>query len=164
MPNNDVASLWGHGFVKTQKLTDCDNVGAYLTAYLTDIETNDVSSETKTYTDENGNTISKKIKKGGRLHLYDTNTKLFRCSRGIKKPKVKTMTFSNFIRYELPEEAILTYSKTIEINKEDFQNIIIYHTYKIPLQQPKTKEKTFIEKIINEEILQVTDDKILECF
>lgn len=37
--NNDViAPMWGHGFTKTKSLKNIDNIGAYLNAYLTDIE------------------------------------------------------------------------------------------------------------------------------
>ena len=32
--NKTLRDLWGHGFVKIKKLDNCDNVGAYLTAYL----------------------------------------------------------------------------------------------------------------------------------
>ncbi|MDU4936622.1 MAG: hypothetical protein E6X43_15065, partial [Peptostreptococcaceae bacterium] len=34
-------SAWGHGYTKTKKLEDVDNVGAYLTAYLGDMEMSD---------------------------------------------------------------------------------------------------------------------------
>lgn len=37
--NNEViAPMWGHGFTKTKSLKNVDNIGAYLNAYLTDIE------------------------------------------------------------------------------------------------------------------------------
>ena len=36
--NATIESLWQQGFTKTQKLNDIDNVGAYLTAYLGDME------------------------------------------------------------------------------------------------------------------------------
>lgn len=36
--NDKLSDLWGHGFVKITALKDCDNVGAYLTAYLGDLE------------------------------------------------------------------------------------------------------------------------------
>lgn len=38
VPNDTLAKIWGHGFVKVKALKDCDNVGAYLTAYLGDLE------------------------------------------------------------------------------------------------------------------------------
>lgn len=38
--NNDdeMALMWGHGWTKTKSLKDVDNIGAYLNAYLTDVE------------------------------------------------------------------------------------------------------------------------------
>lgn len=38
MDNKKVAELWKQGFVKVKKLDNVDNVGAYLTAYLGDLE------------------------------------------------------------------------------------------------------------------------------
>ena len=35
--NSVIADLWGNGFCKTQRISNVDNVGAYLSAYLTDI-------------------------------------------------------------------------------------------------------------------------------
>ena len=36
MPNANVAELWSNGFTQTKALQNIDNIGAYLTAYLTD--------------------------------------------------------------------------------------------------------------------------------
>ncbi|MEG0897701.1 MAG: hypothetical protein RSF73_09180, partial [Ruthenibacterium sp.] len=36
--NDTLAEIWGHGFTKTKKLEDVDNIGLYLTAYLTDMD------------------------------------------------------------------------------------------------------------------------------
>lgn len=38
IPNDEIASLWKQGFTKTSKLDNIDNIGAYLTAYLGDME------------------------------------------------------------------------------------------------------------------------------
>ena len=38
IPNNEIAKLWKQGFTKTTKLDNIDNIGAYLTAYLGDME------------------------------------------------------------------------------------------------------------------------------
>jgi hypothetical protein len=69
--NETLADLWKKGFVKIQAVDNVDNIGAYLSAYLT-------------------NTIDKQGKKnkGGRLHLYPPNMKFYRFSKGIKKPDI----------------------------------------------------------------------------
>ena len=39
IPNDEIiAKLWGHGHTKTKRLNDVDNIGAYLSAYLTNLE------------------------------------------------------------------------------------------------------------------------------
>lgn len=73
IPNDEVvAKLWGHGFTKTRRLENVDNVGAYVSSYLTNIFDEDTGVKTK----------------GARLHLYPSGMNLYRCSRGIKKPEV----------------------------------------------------------------------------
>lgn len=166
MPNDNVAKLWANGFTQTKALQNIDNVGAYLTAYLTDIVTDDPNANTKTYKDENGNLVSKKIKKGGRLALYPTGMNLYRHSRGIKKPEVKSMKYRDFMTNELPEDASLTYSKTKTIEKGDFKNTIIYRVYKLKSKPvpPLDNNLFFMQKIKNGELVLVTDKEILECF
>ena len=83
--NSVVAKLWGQGFVNVKRLRDSDNVGAYLMAYLTDIDINNLEDK------PNSNKASKKIIKGGRLGLYPINMQIYRRSRhGIVNPtKIK---------------------------------------------------------------------------
>ena len=54
IPNEEFAKLWGYGFVKIKKLDNVDNVGAYLTAYLGDMELQNVTEVTEIVQDENG--------------------------------------------------------------------------------------------------------------
>lgn len=105
IPNKEFAEIWSHGFVKIKKLDNVDNVGAYLTAYLgdmeiTEIDENFVSEDGKgikqIQTTEDGKTVSKKIIKGARLDMYPAGFQMYRCSKGIKKPITKM----------LPEECI----------------------------------------------------------
>lgn len=105
IPNSLMAKIWSFGYTKTKKLTDIDNVGAYLTAYLGDLE---LSKENLSYLGlkENQCNIkqvdeidgvklrtSKKIIKGGRLKLYPPKFNLYRCSRGIKEPIIDHMFY-----------------------------------------------------------------------
>jgi hypothetical protein len=72
IPNNEViAELWGQGFTKTERLKEVDNVGAYVSSYLTNLYDEDTGVKSK----------------GARLYLYPTGMRLYRCSRGIKKPE-----------------------------------------------------------------------------
>lgn len=97
IPNSDIADVWGHGFTKTKALSkSISNIGAYLTAYLTDIDlsaddTQDILSDV-TLTPKNSRLKAingKRFLKGGRIHLYPKNMRIFRHSRGIKQPKIE---------------------------------------------------------------------------
>ena len=79
--NKDLATAWGQGFVNVKRLKDSDNVGAYLMAYLADIDLNNLDG------DFNKKSQSKKIIKGGRLSLYPIGMQIYRRSRqGIVQP------------------------------------------------------------------------------
>lgn len=95
--NNDMSAIWGYGFTKTKALkNNITNIGAYLTAYLTDIDLSsddiqDILADV-TLTPQNSRlkTLNgKKFLKGGRLHLYPKNMRIFRHSRGVKPPKIE---------------------------------------------------------------------------
>ena len=99
IPNKTIEKLWQQGFCKTKKLDNVDNVGAYLTAYLGDIEYTDKNFKdalknmsfvaVKEVNEIEGIKLKepKKFIKGGRLYMYPPKFNLYRCSRGIKKPK-----------------------------------------------------------------------------
>lgn len=78
--NNAVlAPMWSHGFTKIQAIpNDCDNLGAYLSAYLADIP---VELDGDNTTTKN----NKGIIKGGRLSLYPVGVNIVRHSKGIKQ-------------------------------------------------------------------------------
>ena len=142
--NDVMAQIWGHGYTTTKKLEDVDNVGAYLTAYLGDMDINDLGNmdleEIKGLngfgikdieTEVDGKKVSKKIIKGGRLHMYPPKFNIYRCSKGIKKP---------IVSYELEINAqkkasagTLTFEKTIKLSDTDsnFKNIINYRHYNL---------------------------------
>ena len=104
IPNHEFADLWGHGFVSIKKLDDIDNVGAYLTAYLGDMELSEIdwtkwNEITRGTTvkqvemlDDDGQKVTKQVLKGARLNLYPANFNMVRCSRGIKRPIEEMMS------------------------------------------------------------------------
>lgn len=144
IPNATIEVLWEQGFTKTTKLDNIDNIGAYLTAYLGDME----------FTEENIQELQKqglnvsqmalkevneiegiKLKepksfiKGGRLYMYPPKFNLYRISRGIKKPK------KEYYSYHVAKEKIglinptfsTGYSLTDSVNS--FTNKVIYEYY-----------------------------------
>ncbi len=138
--NEKIAELWGHGFTKTTKIkNDVTNIGLYLTAYLSDIDiTQATASQIKsaknikdviTY-DENGEQVPKRILKGARLHLYPKGIKIYRCSRGVKRPTVFYCSAEK--AEDITRDMRVVYEKTLSVS--DSQNQIIntfnYKQYK----------------------------------
>lgn len=94
--NEVFRELWGHGFVKIKKLDNVDNVGAYLTAYLGDMELSEIEEGFSSTIDKvklveiDGQ--KKAIIKGARLDLYPANFNMIRCSKGVKRPIEEMMS------------------------------------------------------------------------
>lgn len=135
--NQDFRELWGHGFVRIKKLDNVDNVGAYLTAYLGDMEIDemDVSKavgkqckvvETE---DENGKKVKKAIVKGARLDLYPANFNMLRCSRGVKRPVAEMMSQEE--ANKKVSAATKTFESAIKLTDadNDFETVIIREQY-----------------------------------
>ena len=135
IPNNELANLWKHGFTQTKSLKNVDNVGAYLSAYLSDIETENLNAE--------DNTITKKILKGGRLSLYPKGMHFYRTSKGLKKPtKYRLSNYSfyeRFLKTEKLKPYQITYTKTKTYKSETFSNTIKWTVYNTK-KEPTTEE------------------------
>lgn len=139
VPNKALSELWGQGFVTVKKIKDVDNVGAYLTAYLGDMELPEMLGngeipdgfqikEVETEDEKTGKVIKKSIVKGARLHLYPPKFNLYRCSRGIKKPVVVYMREQE--AQKKVSAGTLTFEKTLQLSNPDgFQNTINYRYY-----------------------------------
>ena len=144
IPNSTIEQLWQQGFTKTTKLDNIDNIGAYLTAYLGDMELNQdnlqelekngfkMSNLDVKQVNEINNIKLKEPKsfiKGGRLYMYPPKFNLYRISRGIKKPT------KEFYSYHVAKEKIglfnptfsTGYSLTDSVNS--FTNKVIYEYY-----------------------------------
>ena len=120
IPHEDFENVWGLGWCRIERLNNIDNIGAYLSAYLTNIEE---SSENSNNVNNKG---KKKYIKGARLWLYPKGIRLYRKSKGIKKPTRIKMTYAE-------ARAIIGvephYRKKIPIEIDDFQNTIIYEQF-----------------------------------
>lgn len=120
IPNDEIQRLWRQGFTSTKAVKNCDNIGAYFSAYLADVEYNDGDNVEfgdkvvdKSFTDEHGNLQTKKFIKGGRLHYYPTGFNIFRHSRGIKEPTTEYLSEPEI--KEKVSSAKLTFSNAYEI-------------------------------------------------
>ena len=140
IPHSELKELWGHGFVWINKLKDVDNIGAYLSAYLADIELTEnnikeirerggrqkfeieekeVKGETKAYL------------KGARLYLYPAGMNIYRQSKGIVKPDVTKMEYQDIKRIVGSDTP--NYSRTITIydGGDNVLNQITYEQYNL---------------------------------
>lgn len=133
--NDDMQNVyWKRGFTKTSNLVGVTNIGAYLSAYMTDVEVSDenvhdclVSGEKVEFKEVNG----KRYIKGGRLKYYPKKFRIYRRSKGILEPKV-ILGVSGDIKKKI---GILCrepdFIKKYEIKVNDFSNTIIYEHFNL---------------------------------
>lgn len=103
--------LWGHGYTKTQRLHGVDNVGAYLSSYLTDLF------------DEDG-----RKHKGARLYLYPAGMNIYRCSRNCRKPEERIVEygevdFKDYKTYEVVYGVYDDSGRCWNVIKKEFYNL-----------------------------------------
>jgi hypothetical protein len=137
--NKDLREMWGHGFVTIKSLKDVDNIGAYLSAYLTDIELDIEKFESGEYDmkavlsheREVATKIvdgkEKKFIKGGRLHMYPPGMNLYRNSKGIVPPDREEMRFGDIKK--IVGAATPHYQKSYHIQTDEFENTITFIQY-----------------------------------
>ena len=135
--NQEFREIWGHGFVRIKKLDNVDNVGAYLTAYLGDMEIDEmdiskaVGKQCKVVEveDDDGKKVKKAIVKGARLDLYPANFNMLRCSRGVKRPVAEMMSQEE--ANKKVSAATKTFESAIKLvdNENDFETVIIREQY-----------------------------------
>lgn len=141
--NSVMAKIWGHGFTKTKDLNcSVDNLGAYLTAYLADMELQEsVDAGLIQYAvdgkyniseveiEEDGKKVTKGFIKGLRMVMYPPKFNIYRCSRGVKKPEI---SYDSEIRAQKKiSGATLTFERTISLTDSDsaYSNTINYRYY-----------------------------------
>lgn len=134
IPSNDIAKTWGHGFVTVRALKHVDNIGAYLSAYLADIELTEktVSLAFRNQlevTEKHTEGKDKKFIKGGRLHYYPSNMQLYRSSKGIKMPDRERMKYKDAKKVVGSREP--NYSRRYEVQTDDFENTIQFEQYNL---------------------------------
>ena len=132
IPSAEVSEIWGHGFIKMKSLKDCDNIGAYLSAYLADVELTDENigrafREKEEVIAKVVDGKEKKFIKGGRLHLYPSGMNLYRKSKGIQMPVREDMRYSDIKK--VVGSTTPNYTKQIVIEQDDFTNTITYEQY-----------------------------------
>lgn len=125
LPNALIREMWGQGFVTVRSLRDklgraCDNVGAYLTAYLGDLDIESAVRERMDITHFEVKTVSddeegedKYFLKGARLYLYPPGMNIFRASRGVKRPIEEELLYNH--AKEKVSAATLTFQTNMRV-------------------------------------------------
>jgi len=134
LENSEIAEMWGQGFVTIRSLTGVDNIGAYLSAYLADIELTDGNMSVAMQAglevvEKEVQGVKKRFIKGGRLHLYPSGMNFYRKSKGILYPEREIMTYKN--AKKIVGSAQPHYKKTTSIQRDDFENTITYEQYNL---------------------------------
>ncbi len=135
--NSKLAEIWGRGFVSIKKLDkNVDNIGKYLTAYLADLPIDNCSDITDVVGGEikevkNGDK-TKRIVKGARLKLLPVGIRLFRYSRGIRKPMLFYTTYEEAVKAlsDNGYKKVAEHAVEISDTERNFTNRYIKETYK----------------------------------
>lgn len=132
IPNKELAELWGNGFVTIKSLKDVDNIGAYVSAYLADLDVPDdyVPKSDKTEVlIKQVDGKQKKFIKGGRLQWYPPGMNLYRKSKGIIFPEREEMSYKNAQKKVWNEEP--HFRKTYAVMRDGFENSITIEQYNL---------------------------------
>lgn len=105
IPLEQIETFWGKGFVRKTTTLGCDNVGAYFTALLKNLDV--FENDTKETNDK------QYIIKHTRLQFYPPNKRFYGYSKGIIQPTRFKTTYKEALKYV--NEKDLTYSSASEI-------------------------------------------------
>lgn len=131
--NSELADIWKNGFVSVQSLAGVDNIGAYLSAYMSDLEVpSNYDTKADNVEEKEVNGQKKKFIKGGRLVFYPSGVNLYTKTKGIVYPEREQMTYKK-LKKNVVRSAKPNYKKTIEINdkEKNFSNTITYEQYNL---------------------------------
>lgn len=135
--NSLLAEMWGLGFVSVKAVDkSIDDIGKYLTAYLTDLPVDDTDFAAEIaggqVKEVGAAGKSKRIIKGARLRLIPVGMRIYRYSKGIKKPVVKMLPYGEALK-ELSCDGyskVSEYALEIQDVERDFKTRYIKQTYK----------------------------------
>ncbi len=135
VPNAKMAEIWGNGFVTVQSLSGVDNIGAYLSAYLSDIEVpEDKAANLDGHPDlieKEVNGKKKKFLKGARLVFYPTGVNLYRKSKGIEVPNKEKMSYKTAQKKLGAVTPNFRYGVELIDDENNFRNTLIKEQYNL---------------------------------
>ena len=133
--NEDLREIWGNGWVTVNSLKNVDNVGAYVSAYLADIEVSEEESKQleghPDLIEKEVNGQKKKFVKGARLAFYPSGVNLFSKTKGIVYPERTIMPYEQAIKKVGAATPHFKKSIVISDQEKDFENTITYEQYNL---------------------------------
>ena len=124
----------GHGFVTIQSLKDVDNVGAYVSAYLADIDVTEASEGLEGHPDLIEKDVKgqkKKFVKGARLAFYPSGVNLYTKTKGIVYPEREQMPYEQAIKKVGAGTPHFKKSILVSDEERNFENTITYEQYNL---------------------------------
>lgn len=138
IPNAELAEIWGNGFVTVQSLEGVDNIGAYLSAYLADVEiTDEKAKNLEGHPDVIEKEVAgqqKKFLKGARLSFYPTGVNIYRKSKGIVEAEKEKMSYKNAQKKVGVRSPNFKYGVELIDNENEFRNTLIKEQYNLKRQ------------------------------
>lgn len=134
IPKQELYECWSFGFVNCKAVKSVDNIGAYLSAYVTNLEVDD-GEQFDVEAEVDGK--QKKYVKGARVYLYPAGMQIYRHSRGVKAPDERWVTESEL-------EGIIgglrqTFKREYEYQDESgFRQVVVkefYNRLRVPGKQ-----------------------------
>ena len=128
--NSLLNSIWSHGFVTVHSLKNVDNIGAYVSAYLTDIELTEKTAWDLMNDGNKKEIIEKDGKnyiKGGRVRYYPTGTQIYNKSKGIVEPERLKMKYAEAKKITGSAKPVFVTEKFIKT--DDFENSVRFEQY-----------------------------------
>ena len=136
--DSPLRELWGMGNVSIKSLKGNDDIGAYLSAYMTDLEVPD------TYNKMNDRLVEKEVEgkkkkyiKGGRIAFYPTGMKLYSSSSGIVEPVKEVVSFKEIKK--VVGSAKPHYQSELSLEKDEKLTTIKHIQYNLKRQGKKYK-------------------------
>jgi len=136
--NYEFAKIWGHGFTKFQALKQSDDIAMYLSAHLTDLPLKEALKNGIKFPDINRKDLKsievkgkpKAFLKGARLMFYPTGMRIYRTSKGIKRPIVSHTTEKVAQEIVSYHNASLTFEKTIALKDSNSCEVAVIFNYR----------------------------------
>ena len=134
IPNDELREIWGNGFVTIQSLKNVDNIGAYVSAYLSDIEIPDSLGNHSDVIEKEVAGEKKKFLKGARLRFYPTGVNIYRASKGIKEAEKEKMSYEKALKKVGARNPNFKYGVELIDKEKEFRNTLIKEQYNLKRQ------------------------------